>query len=568
MRASIKNEIIEALHAKGLADKDKLQDVFKAKSGISEKDFVSKIIEMSGVADIALAEIISDKLNVPMVALSRVNVDKSVLGMIPEKIATKYNAIAISKIGSFITVAFYDPTNVFAVDDIKAVTGCDVAVAICTRNEVISAIRKYYHGQEEITELLDHGPDGESDMNVSQSLDFEMSGIGAGELDAAPIVKIVTVIIAEAIKRRASDIHIEPQENTLKVRYRVDGELLQVFDLPKKNQNAVIARIKIMSNLDITENRMPQDGRFRVKLENREIDFRVSVLPAIYGNKIVMRALDKANLSIGLESMGFLPSNMDDFKTALARPFGIVLITGPTGSGKSTTLYSILNRMNVPERHILTVEDPVEYQVSGITQVAVHQGIGLTFASSLRAILRQTPDVIMIGEIRDFETADIAIKASLTGHMVLSTLHTNDSIGSITRLVNMGVEPFLISSSLVMACAQRLLRRICLNCKEEIEMTANLKAELEEKYPEVRNSGKFYGGRGCSKCNNTGYYGRMGNVESFLVDKEVASMITKRAGENEIRGYLRTKGFRTLRENAVTQACLGHTTFEEVFRVT
>ncbi|MGB3112212.1 MAG: GspE/PulE family protein, partial [Candidatus Omnitrophota bacterium] len=385
----------------------------------------------------------------------------------------------------------------------------------------------------------------------------------------APIVKMVNLIISEGLKQRVSDIHIEPEEKSLRVRYRVDGEMHEAFDLPKRNQNAVLARLKIMSNMDITETRVPQDGRFRIIMEGREIDFRVSSLPTTFGNKIVLRALDKGSLSVGLEALGFLPGPLADFKKALEMPFGIILVTGPTGSGKSTTLYSILNDLNIPDRNIMTVEDPVEYQVQGLTQIAAKPEIGLDFSTGLRAILRQSPDVIMVGEIRDFETADIAIKASLTGQMVLSTLHTNDAVGAITRLANMGIEPFLIASSLIMACAQRLLRKICSHCKvEDKDIPPDFLKGLGEKYPCVKETKKFFKGKGCSKCNNTGYLGRMGTLETLLVDDALKGMISRKESEEVIRKYLREKGIKTLRENAMVKFCKGWTTLEEVLRIT
>ena len=342
--------------------------------------------------------------------------------------------------------------------------------------------------------------------------------------------------------------------------------------LPKKNQNAVLARLKIMSRLDITETRLPQDGRFKIRLEDKEIDFRVSVLPITFGSKVVLRALDKANLSIGLNKLGFLQRSLEIFEQALKKPFGMILITGPTGSGKSTTLYSILNSLNTPDRNIITVEDPVEYQVEGITQVQVSPDIGLTFASGLRSLLRQSPDIIMLGEIRDSETADIAVKASLTGELVFSTLHTNDAAGAVTRLIDMGVEPFLISSSVVLVAAQRLCRKICQYCKETCKIPdavfervgINIKELTKKKGGPVT----FYKGKGCKKCNNTGYYGRMGTLELFLMDDTIREMIITRKSSDEIKQYAISKGMKTLRDNAIEKFAMGLTTFEEVLRIT
>ncbi|MBM3251749.1 MAG: type II/IV secretion system protein, partial [Candidatus Omnitrophica bacterium] len=372
--------------------------------------------------------------------------------------------------------------------------------------------------------------------------------------------------VKEAVKQRASDIHLEPTENGLRIRYRVDGALHDAYNFPKKNQNAILTRLKIMSRLDITEWRLPQDGRFKARYANKEIDFRVSVLPTTFGQKIVLRLLDKANLSIGLDGLGFFPETTAQFKEAIAQPYGMILVTGPTGSGKSTTLYSIINQLNTPERNIITVEDPVEYELDGITQLQVIPEIGLTFSNGLRSILRQNPDVILVGEIRDSETADIAVKASLTGQLVFSTLHTNDAAGAITRLIDMGVEPFLVSSSLIMACAQRLCRRICPACKEPYEVPKNLLDKIGLK-PE--KGAVFYHGKGCKSCLNTGYKGRMGLLEVLMIDDQIREMVVKRATSDEIKNYaLKNRGMVTLWDDAIKKFSLGLTTLEEVLRVT
>ena len=384
-------------------------------------------------------------------------------------------------------------------------------------------------------------------------------------------MKVVSLILNEAIKKRASDIHIEPCEKFLKVRYRIDGSLHDVLTLPKKNQNAVIARLKIMSKLDITEIRMPQDGRFKISFEGKEIDFRVSVLPITFGGKVVMRILDKSSINIGLDKLGFLPEPLNAFKAALSRPYGMILITGPTGSGKSTTLYSIISQLNTPELNIITLDDPVEYETEVVTQIPARPEIGLTFATGLKSVLRQSPDIIMVGEIRDFETADIAIKASLTGQLILSTLHTNDSAGAITRLIDMGIEPFLVASSLVMSSAQRLMRKVCENCKEEMETSPNILERFGIKPDALkkRDGKNFYKGRGCSRCNDTGYYGRIGILETLLIDDPVRSMIMKKASSDQINEYaVKEKHMMTLRDNAIENCMKGITTLEEALRVT
>ncbi|MFH1665760.1 MAG: GspE/PulE family protein [Candidatus Omnitrophota bacterium] len=565
MQGSLRDRIIGAIQESGLVNQKRLEEVIEEAHGKNEGDVINMLAESGAITDRNFLMVMSRELDIPPIDISRVALDKKILALIPEKLAERHSVLALARTGNHITLVVSDPTDVFAIDDVKAVTGCDVQLVLSMRREIQKALKSVYGEEEEktLSEIID-----ESDVSVIE----EGAALDVTELTeeskTAPIVKMVDAMISEALAKRASDIHVEPQEKSLRVRYRVDGKLYTVFDLPKKSQNAILARLKIMSNLDITENRVPQDGRFRVSLVDREVDFRVSVLPAIFGSKIVLRALDRKNLSVGFESLGFSPGPMKDFKEALSRPFGIILVTGPTGSGKSTTLYSILNEMNVPERNIVTVEDPVEYQVAGITQIAARQDIGLDFAGGLRALLRQSPDVIMVGEIRDFETADIAIKASLTGQMVLSTLHTNDAVGAITRLVNMGIEPFLIASSLVMSCAQRLLRRICPSCKEETRIQEEMMKKIREEYPEAADVDKFYKGKGCEKCNGTGYLGRLGTLETVLIDDAIREMINKRRPEDEIKAYLRRKGVTTLRDNAMMKFFKGWTTLEEVLRAT
>jgi type IV pilus assembly protein PilB len=447
-----------------------------------------------------------------------------------------------------------------------------IDLAIAPENEIKDAINSYYGTTaqtQEIAKILEEVKPGD-DVEFVEEERIDVSEV-TEESQKAPIVKVVSLILNEAIKKRASDIHIEPCEKFLRVRYRIDGSLHDIFTLPKKNQNAVLARLKIMSRLDITETRMPQDGRFKISFEGKEIDFRVSVLPITFGGKVVLRILDKSSINIGLEKLGFLPGPLNTFRTALARPYGMLLVTGPTGSGKSTTLYSIISQLNTPERNIITLEDPVEYETEGITQIPARPEIGLTFATGLKSVLRQTPDIIMVGEIRDFETADIAIKASLTGQLILSTLHTNDSAGAITRLIDMGVEPFLVASSLVLASAQRLMRKICENCKEEMPVPAEVLERLGLESAEVKkkNIKTFYKGRGCQHCNDTGYYGRVAILEALLIDDQVRSMVMRKASSDEIKDYaVKQTKMLTLRDNAIQNCIMGITTLEEVLRVT
>jgi len=390
-----------------------------------------------------------------------------------------------------------------------------------------------------------------SEEEVMDLTPFGMAG------QRGPIVRVVDLMLTDALKARASDLHVEPYEKEVRVRYRVDGALVEAFTLPKRHQSALVTRLKIMSRLDITENRLPQDGRFKVRLDGREVDFRVSVLPTSFGNKVVLRVLDRGNLSVGLDELGFLPGSLAAFHKAIERPYGMILVTGPTGSGKSTTLYSVLTEMNEPGRNIVTVEDPVEYQVEGVTQVQVNPEIGLTFSSVLRAFLRQAPDVVLVGEIRDVETADIAIKASLTGQIVLATLHTNDAPSAITRLINMGVDPFLLASSLIFVAAQRLCRQLCPRCK----VPDAVKTELLK-------GKKLYRGKGCPYCRATGFRGRFAILEAMLLDDALREMIITRKPLDDLRTYCFSHGMKSLRQEGMEHALSGRTSLEEVLKVT
>ena len=566
--------------------KDKLSSVLIKGKHVKEQDLekaleiqrksggsLGKILVDNGfVSEKELMVAMSQQLNIPPINLSKYTIDKSLSDLIPEKIARQYYLIPVSKIGKVLTVAMSDPLNLFAIDDLKMLTKYQIDPVIATENDVKEAINNYYRSHpQDISEILQEMPQEDVEIEDKESEEDIDVGEMAEESQSAPIVKIVSLILNEAMKRRASDIHIEPCEKSLRIRYRIDGSLHDAFTLPKKNQNAVIARIKIMSKLDITEMRVPQDGRFKIGFEGKEIDFRVSVLPITFGGKIVLRALDKSNLSTGMDKLGFLPGPMKTFKDALKRPYGMILVTGPTGSGKSTTLYSIITQLNTPERNIITLEDPVEYELEGITQIHAKPEIGLTFSSGLKSILRQSPDIVMVGEIRDFETADISIKASLTGQMILSTLHTNDSAGAITRLIDMGVEPFLVASSLVLASAQRLMRKICPNCKTKMDIPDNVLKRFGLKPEELAARGvkNFYEGKGCSKCNNTGYYGRLGILEALLIDDKVRDMIMKKASSDVIKDYAISQlHMMTLRDNAVENFINGVTSFKEVLRVT
>lgn len=571
MAELFKDRFVKYLLKAKLIRKDQLDKALAVHR--KKKGNLGKILVEEGfIHEKNLMVALSQEFNIPPIDLAKYKIDPEVIRLIPEQFARHYTIMPISKIANHLTIAIADPLNVFAIDDIKTMTRFEVDMVIATENDIKYAIENYYKSrdqQQEVTKILEETKEQE-ELEIVQEEKMDLDKI-AEESQQTSIIKVVDLILAEAVKRRASDIHIEPQEDCLKIRYRIDGRLQETFSLPKRNQNAILARVKIMSHLDITESRLPQDGRFKIKHDQKEIDFRVSVLPVTYGGKVVLRALDKANLSIGLDRLGFLPGPLAAFKEALEKPYGMILVTGPTGSGKSTTLYSIVNQLNTLERAIITIEDPVEYQIEGITQIQVNPDIGLTFANGLRSLLRQCPDIIMIGEIRDFETADIAVKASLTGVLVLSTLHTNDAASAITRLTDMGVEPFLIASSVILLAAQRLCRRICPNCKKAVKipeavlerMGIDLKKLLKEKKDMA-----FYKGKGCKRCGDTGYYGRMGTLEALMIDDKIRDMTLARKGSNEIKAYAISRGMKTLRDNVLQKAIMGMTNLEEVLRIT
>lgn len=535
-----------------------LKDIFLKEGFVKERDLMA---------------VLSRELFIPYLELAKYKVDPEVVKLLPEKIARQYKVVVLSKIGSVLSVAMSDPLNVFAVDDLKAITGYDIDLVLASEKDISRVLDRFFapaSGSEDMMSVVEGEKKGEGVEVVKVDGTIEVGSI-VEESAKAPIIKIVDLAIMEALKRRASDLHLEPMEKELRVRYRIDGHLYDVFRLPKKNQNAILARIKIISGLDITEARLPQDGRFKVKLRDREIDFRVSALPTVFGQKFVLRTLDKSKLSVGLDSLGLSEEPSRLFQEAIKKPYGMLLITGPTGCGKSTTLYSILTKLNTPELNIVTIEDPVEYQVEGITQIPVKAEIGLTFASGLRSVLRQSPDVIMVGEIRDSETADIAIKAALTGQLVLSTLHTNDAVGAITRLIDMGVEPFLVASSLIVTSAKRLCRKVCGRCREEINIPRETWRKLGIERV-VEKSGKkpvFYKGKGCAQCNNGGYFERVGIHEVLMIDDAIRDLIIKRSSSNQIKEFaIREKGMLTLRDDAILKVIEGTTTIEEAIQAT
>src|SRR2546423_1645787 len=508
-------------------------------------------------------------LNTPPVNLSRLRVPEEVMSLVPREMAKANRLVPIARLDGKLFVAMADPTNVLAVDDLKRRVQLEIVPMIATERAVQDALSGV-HGAGNMSQVMKKVAEEAAqnadavEVQTNKREDIDLDRL-ASDSEDAPVIKIVNLILAQAVKEKASDIHIEPFQNSLKLRYRVDGELMQAESPPKALQLAITSRIKILAGLNIAERRVPQDGRFRIKVMGKEVDLRISILPTAHGEKIVIRILDKSSLTSSIDKMGMDQGTLEKFKKAIDAPHGMILVTGPTGSGKTTTLYSVLHELNSPNYNIVTVEDPIEYEVVGINQVAVRADIGLDFASALRSILRQDPDIVMVGEIRDNETADIAVKAALTGHQVLSTLHTNDAAGAITRLDDMGIEPFLISSSILMTCAQRLVRRICPNCKEEFVPEPELleKVGLGEKKDIV-----FYHGTGCDRCKGRGYAGRAALIEALPVSEAVRRLIIKRASAAVIKNQAVTEGMKTLRMNGIGKGLEGINTLEEVWQVT
>ena len=554
------------------------------------------LVKMGLVSDDMITAVLSRQYGVPSVNLELFDVDDSVIRLIPREVAEKYSVLPLSRVGATLTLAMVDPTNVFAMDDIKFMTGLNIEPVVVSEASVQEAIGRYYSQSREI-ELAgnfeeESNGNGYNDtlpdpaMTLDQ-LDFDADGAESLEIiddddeidlsnltrmsEDAPVVRLVNVLLADALQRGASDIHIEPYEKEMRIRFRIDGVLYDVMHPPLRLRDALISRIKIMSKLDIAEKRLPQDGRIKIKLKHhgrsRELDFRVSTLPTLFGEKTVLRLLDKERLMLDMTKLGFEPESLVKFQRNITKPYGMVLVTGPTGSGKTNTLYSALQSLNTPETNIMTAEDPVEFNLQGINQVQMKEQIGLNFAAALRSFLRQDPNIILVGEIRDFETAEIAIKAALTGHLVLSTLHTNDAPSTISRLMNMGIEPFLVATSVNLIQAQRLIRRICKDCKTEHHLPPEGLVEVGFS-PEEAKQLKTYKGSGCKTCNNTGYKGRVGLYEVMEVTDEIRELILIGASALELRKRAIEDGMITLRESGLQKIRNGITTLEEVVRET
>ncbi|MDI6703749.1 MAG: type IV-A pilus assembly ATPase PilB [bacterium] len=553
----------------GVISEAQLQDALEDQRKTNDR--LGRVLTRLGfVTEEVMVAFLASHLNIPYVNLSELDeVDPDMRRLVPEFLVRRQFVFPISKDGNTLTVAMADPLNVLAIDDISLITGCQVKVVVATETEIRKAIERYYGRLDILGDIIRNIEEKEVEL-VKEDENEEEIDIGKliSEGGEAPVVNLVNHILAEAIKAGASDIHIEPYEKSLRTRYRIDGILYEVVSPPKHVQAAVVSRIKIMSRLDIAERRLPQDGRCKVRLEGKEVDLRVSIVPTNFGEKVVMRILDPATLCLDMTALGFEPDVLSIYQKNIQVPYGIILDTGPTGCGKSTTLYSTLSSLNSPDKNIMTIEDPIEYVLPGINQVHVKPDIGLDFASGLRAFLRQDPDIILVGEIRDRETAEVAINAALTGHLVLSTLHTNDAPSAVTRLINMGIEPFLIASTVVMCIAQRLVRVICPKCKEPYEVSSKTLENVGIQVEKGRERVTLYRGTGCKNCTNIGYRGRTAIFEVMPIDDTIRDLVLNRKPSHIVKKAAKEAGMVTLRDAAIRKVLNGITTVEELLRVT
>lgn len=564
-----KRRLGDVLLEQSLVTEDQLHECINLQRS-SGQSLASILVSKGYLGEEDLVVTLSEQLGIPHIRVANYNIPQEVLNEVPESLARQYQMLPVSVTGDVLTLAMADPLNIMALDDLRMLTSYEIEPVVAVQSELNDAIHKHYGGQSSaiLFEELLGGENKQDGIDLIDD-DDQIEDIAHMQAEAqdAPIIRLANLILLKALESRASDIHIEPFEKVLRVRYRVDGVLEETKNPPKSVQSALISRFKIMSGLDIAEHRLPQDGRFRTRFKGHDIDFRVSILPCYHGEKIVMRVLDKSSLTLDLDGLGFAAQAMTAFQEALARPFGMILLTGPTGSGKTTTLYSALHKLNSPDANIITVEDPIEYELFGVNQVQVRSEIGLSFAAGLRSILRQDPDIIMVGEIRDEETADIAVKAALTGHLMLSTLHTNDASSVYTRLIDMGMEPFLVQSSVALAAAQRLLRRVCPDCKEAIRVPPDVLERIQYTSMPDAPPPNFVRGRGCGKCKDTGYRGRLAVIEAMTNYPELQDLIMTRKPASDIKRMATECGMRTLRQNALEKAAEGVTTIEEVLRV-
>jgi type IV pilus assembly protein PilB len=562
----------EILVKESLITQDQLQKALEFQR-VNGGKLGSCLTKMGFITDDDITGVLSRQYGVPSINLKYYEIDANVIRLIPQDTALRYQVVPLSRVGSVLTIAMTDPTNVFAMDDVKFMTGFNVEPVVASEAAISDAISRFYGGAnsngEELTNLMRDLVEEELELaSDEQELDAEALEKAAEE---APIIKLVNLILIDSVKRGASDIHIEPYETEMRVRFRVDGMLQTVMTPPLKVKDAMTSRLKIMAKLDIAEKRLPQDGRIMIKYKadgkKKELDFRVSTVPTLYGEKIVLRLLDKENLRLDMTKLGFEPESLQKFERNILKPYGMVLVTGPTGSGKTNTLYSSVARLNQVDTNIMTAEDPVEFQLGGINQVQMKEQIGLNFAAALRAFLRQDPNIILVGEVRDFETAEIAVKAALTGHLVLSTLHTNDAPSTISRLMNMGIEPFLVATSVNLICAQRLVRRICSNCKEEVEVPPQVLLDAGFAEEELKTT-KIYHGKGCNTCNKGGYKGRTGLYEVMEINDELRELILVGASALELKKKAVEQGMLTLRRSGLVKIAAGMTTMDEVLRET
>ncbi len=554
---NVKDKVATQLLKAGVIDEASLANALE----IQKKDggtLGQALVRTGAVDEQTYTQHLGQVFSLPVVNLEEVEIEMECIDRIPDDVARKFQVLPISRSGRVLTLAMANPSNIFAIDDIKFITGLEVRSVVAGEMAVKQAIDKYYATTDSLAAIME-GLEDDIEL-VEDNDDDDLMGQDGQN---APVVKLVNTLLAEAVKQGASDIHIEPYERNMRVRYRIDGVLEQVMEPPVKLKNALISRLKIMAELDIAERRIPQDGRIKLKIGSKKVDLRVSTLPCIYGEKVVMRILDKGNLNLDLADFGMEQKAIDDIYKAIAAPFGMVLVTGPTGSGKTTTLYSCLSKLNNEGTNIMTAEDPVEYNIDGINQVQVRESVGLTFATALKAFLRQDPNIVMVGEIRDLETGGIATKAALTGHLVLSTLHTNDAPSTINRMMDMGIEPFLVASSTVLIMAQRLVRRICSKCKEEYKISDDALRDLG-----LAPGIPVFKGKGCDKCKGTGYSGRQGLYEVMPISPAIRELILDRASTTEIRHQAVEDGMLTLRDDGLIKVAKGATTIEEVLRET
>jgi type IV pilus assembly protein PilB len=530
-----------------------------------------QLTKLGYIEENELTSFLSKQYGVPSINLADFEIDPEVLKLLPKEVVVRHQVIPISRTGTTLIVAMADPSNIYAIDDIKFITSFQIDVVVASETQIAEAVEKYYTSSVTFDDVMTDFAEDDEEGGISLGLDMD-EDINVLDLEKsagdAPVVKLVNLVLLDAIRKGASDIHVEPYEKQLRIRYRIDGMLYEVMKPPLRLKHAITSRIKIMSNLDIAERRLPQDGRIKLKLgKGKEMDFRVSVCPVLWGEKVVMRLLDKSNLQLDMTKLGFEEHMLRAFKEAINKPYGMILITGPTGSGKTTTLYSTLSELNKSTHNISTAEDPIEYNLYGINQVQMHEEIGLNFAAALRSFLRQDPDIIMVGEIRDFETAEIAVKAALTGHLVLSTLHTNDAPSTVSRLLNMGIEPFLVASSVNLIGAQRLVRKLCGDCKAYVDVPRQQLIDVGIP-PEDVDEVKPMRGQGCKTCNNTGYKGRIAVYEIMTCNEEVKEFILNGASTLELKREAIRQGMKTLRMSAISKFREGMTSIDEVVRVT